>query len=330
MADFLLTETSKSFDSINRLFNGTDRLRVPLTTSFPGAVSGYYVTVSVEPAKPTTAVEIAITGETTYKLGAAALTGGAHIIGLLGRVFNFNNGTMPLCIGVEGRIDNTNTGTTTTAICLDANFSGNLATVGTLYGTFFDILDNLGTINSAVALSLNVEGAAGTITSVVAVLVPTLTTPAGIGTLYGLFFNNNPSIASKFCVLCLDAGAVISTIGPIVTTGKTTTNTFQLDTGTKTATAVAGAATLNKASGKITSEALVTAAGASYTLTLSNSQIAAVDTVFASVDNGTNTTPDATVTRVTPDASSVVIVVKNTNAGALNGTIVISFVSMKA
>jgi hypothetical protein len=91
------------------------------------------------------------------------------------------------------------------------------------------------------------------------------------------------------------------------------------------AAATAGAATCNSVSGKITSEALTTAADAEYVLTLTNSLITASSMVFASVANGTNTTEGIVVQRVQPGSSSVVIRVKNTNAGALNGTIVVSF-----
>lgn len=98
-----------------------------------------------------------------------------------------------------------------------------------------------------------------------------------------------------------------------------------------TATAAAGAATLNKMSGKVTSEALTTAQNASYTLTLTNSQIEAADIVLVSLANGTNTQGTPVPVRVTPAAGSVVIVVKNMHdaAQALNGTIVVSFVVIK-
>ena len=94
-----------------------------------------------------------------------------------------------------------------------------------------------------------------------------------------------------------------------------------------TASAVAGAATLSKQSGVITSEALTTAAGSDYVLTLTNSLVAATSRVFASVNNGTNTVEGLDVQRVTPGAGSVVIRIRNTHAAsALNGTIRISFV----
>lgn len=96
-----------------------------------------------------------------------------------------------------------------------------------------------------------------------------------------------------------------------------------------TATASSGAATLNKISGTITSEALTTAAGADYTLTLTNSTIAATSRVFATPDNGTNTTAGMAVGRVTPAAGSVVILVRNTHASvAWNGTIKVNFAVM--
>lgn len=100
------------------------------------------------------------------------------------------------------------------------------------------------------------------------------------------------------------------------------------DTGTATATA--GAATLAKVAGKITSEALSTAAAATYTLTLTNTEIEATDLVFASVAYGTASAGTPAITRVTPAAGSVVIVVQNVHASAaLNGTIVISFFTVK-
>lgn len=100
------------------------------------------------------------------------------------------------------------------------------------------------------------------------------------------------------------------------------------DTGTATATA--GAATLTKVAGKITSEALTTAAAATYTLTLTDTEIEATDLVFASVAYGTSTTGTPAIARVTPSAGSCVIVVQNIHASAaLNGTIVISFFVVK-
>jgi hypothetical protein len=104
----------------------------------------------------------------------------------------------------------------------------------------------------------------------------------------------------------------------------------QIDQGTKTATASSGAATLNKDAGVITSESLSTAAGATYTLTLTDSSIAAADQVMASVALGTATTGTPAITTVKPAAGSVVIVVQNIHASAaLNGTIKIAFVVFK-
>lgn len=107
-------------------------------------------------------------------------------------------------------------------------------------------------------------------------------------------------------------------------------NTVKVGTGTKTATATAGAATLNKSAGVITSESLTTAAGALYTLTITDSTIAAADQVMASVRLGSATTGTPTITTVTPAAGSVVIVVQNIHASAaLNGTIKVSYVTFK-
>lgn len=112
---------------------------------------------------------------------------------------------------------------------------------------------------------------------------------------------------------------------------KTTFTNVSFGKGTKTATGAAGAATLNKPSGKITTEALTTAAGVTYTLTLTNSEIAAADIVQVTVALGTATTGMPTIATVKPAAGSVVVIVQNIHASAaLNGTLVFSFLVLKA
>ena len=116
----------------------------------------------------------------------------------------------------------------------------------------------------------------------------------------------------------------------------TVTGTLTVTGGLKqtlgAAAATGGAATLAAIQGKITSEALTTAQNAIYTLTLTNTSIAAADIVLASVANGTNTQGTPVITRIQPAAGSVVILVSNLHASAqaLNGTIVISFLVVKA
>lgn len=88
------------------------------------------------------------------------------------------------------------------------------------------------------------------------------------------------------------------------------------------ATAAAGAATLNKSLAFVTSAALTTAAGATYTLTLTNNKVAADSFVTGAVKLGTATAGMPAITTITPAAGSVVVVVQNIHASdALNGTI---------
>lgn len=100
-----------------------------------------------------------------------------------------------------------------------------------------------------------------------------------------------------------------------------------------TATASAGAATLNAAaSGVVTTESLTTVAGSDYTLTLTNNMIAATDIVLASVGNGSNSGGAPNLRAVTPAAGSVAIVVRNGQTvidTSLNGTLKIGFVVIK-
>lgn len=89
-----------------------------------------------------------------------------------------------------------------------------------------------------------------------------------------------------------------------------------------TAAALAGAAAANGATALITSEALTTAAGSIYTLTLTDTYIKADSVVLAMVELGSSTTgiPQVVDTKVT--AGQVVVRVKNIDgAAAFNGTI---------
>ncbi len=303
-------------------------------TALSGVADIFHVQATFQPPTSSSAISPVVFGEFVYPDGAPAITGAGHVLGTLGRIQN-NNTTNPigLAIGAEGKIDNaTATSSMATAISIDANLGSNLGTITSWYGVYSDLAANNGTITAATGYGLNVENNAGAIALYFGFKFPTLAAQNFTTAVYGYYFDNNPSIAvAKWAIYVNDATAIIQTLGPIVSSGKTTTATFQLDTGTKTATAVTGAATLNKASGKITTEALTTAAGASYTLTLTNSQIAAADTVFVSLANGTNSAGLPMVGLVTPAAGSATIVVNNIHASAaLNGTLVISFASMKA
>jgi hypothetical protein len=158
-----------------------------------------------------------------------------------------------------------------------------------------------------------------------------LTTATGAGTYTGNFDGiigaNTPAAATLTTLTASGA----SSLAAVTSSGLATSATLKVDTGTKTVAATSGAATLNKASGKVTTESLVTAAGSSYTLTLTNSQIAAADMVMATACYGTASTGVPDITLVTPAAGSVVIVVQNVHASvAFNGTLVISYVSFKA
>jgi hypothetical protein len=93
-----------------------------------------------------------------------------------------------------------------------------------------------------------------------------------------------------------------------------------------TATAVSGAATLKGQKGKVTSEALTTAAASNYTLTITNSEVSASNMALASVAYGTTTQGTPVVSRVTCGSGTITVVVKNDHAtDAFNGTIVVSF-----
>ena len=104
-----------------------------------------------------------------------------------------------------------------------------------------------------------------------------------------------------------------------------TTNLTEVDVLNGTATSTASAATINTQTGLITTEALTTAAGATYTMTLTNSLNKAGSVVLPVVGNGTNTACGLVPITVTPAAGSAVMIFQNPGLSALNGTVKIAF-----
>jgi hypothetical protein len=92
------------------------------------------------------------------------------------------------------------------------------------------------------------------------------------------------------------------------------------------ATAASGAATVNAQVGTVTSESLTTAAGATYTLTLTNTYVDSSSKVFANAYLGSSTQGTPQVVGCTPAAGQVTVVVKNIHATlAFNGSIKVDF-----
>jgi hypothetical protein len=91
---------------------------------------------------------------------------------------------------------------------------------------------------------------------------------------------------------------------------------------TVTATATAGKAVAHGEAAIITTEALVTAAGSSYVLTLGNNQIKSDSVVLPIIYNGTNTQGDPSLATLAISLGKVVINIANRHASqALNGTL---------
>lgn len=92
-----------------------------------------------------------------------------------------------------------------------------------------------------------------------------------------------------------------------------------------TVAASAGAATLNNQNGLVTSESLVTAVGATYTLVLTSSAFSATSQPVVVAYQGTSTQGLPVVTKVTPGSGTCTIVVTNALGAAFNGTILIKY-----
>lgn len=101
---------------------------------------------------------------------------------------------------------------------------------------------------------------------------------------------------------------------------------FLATVNANTATSTVHAATLNTTAGLITTESLSTAAGATYTFTLTNSLlVAGSPPPSVSMIGLTNTGGIISLTSVTNAVGSTVIVWTNTGTTAFNGTMLIAF-----
>ena len=102
---------------------------------------------------------------------------------------------------------------------------------------------------------------------------------------------------------------------------------IEVETGAVTLSTNAG--TLDAIAGKITSEALTTAAGSPVTFTITNAMVAAADIILVTRLGGTSDegTPEYTVT---PGAGSFTILLENRHASAaFDGTFIFGFLVIK-
>ena len=97
-----------------------------------------------------------------------------------------------------------------------------------------------------------------------------------------------------------------------------------------TATGAASAATCHAVAGRVTTEALTTAAAGEVSYTITNNKVKSTDLVMVNVKNGTNTTVGVVGQVATISGGSFVVVFTNLHASAaLNGTLVIDFVVIR-
>lgn len=96
-----------------------------------------------------------------------------------------------------------------------------------------------------------------------------------------------------------------------------------------TGTDIAGSVTINAQRGTVTTAALTTISGTSYTLVLKNTSISSSSQVFASVYNGTNTGGLPAIATVAPAAagggSATILITNLGTATILNGTLKVNF-----
>lgn len=119
------------------------------------------------------------------------------------------------------------------------------------------------------------------------------------------------------------AGGTFS-VTPVLGAG----TTINLDSAT--ATLSSSAATLTKYAAVITSEALTTAAGSAETFVLTLTGVAAGDIVFITRAGGTNTRLNYSIDAVTTTNTVTITLQNNEPTNALNGTVILNVLVLKA
>lgn len=95
------------------------------------------------------------------------------------------------------------------------------------------------------------------------------------------------------------------------------------------ATAVAGAVTSGGGYVVVTTEALVTAAGGTYSLAMTNDQVTSESLALVMVKNGTNATGAPVVGTITPSAGLLTVNIVNAGTAPLGGTLLVTILLLR-
>lgn len=106
---------------------------------------------------------------------------------------------------------------------------------------------------------------------------------------------------------------------------------IDVDSGTVTASGTGGTstATLSKMAGIVTTDAITTASSGSHVMTITNTLVAAGDIIIGSLVGGSNTRVGVQIELVA-GSNTITATIKNANASAINGTVIFSFLVLKA
>lgn len=145
---------------------------------------------------------------------------------------------------------------------------------------------------------------------------------AQFNTVNGQLIDNgiSPSDGTKDKVVMADAATTLNNWAMFTDTAGTVGNILKAD-GTEAANAV----TASGKAGVITTSALTTAAGSSYAITWTNTQIAATSAIQLTLMGGTNTIKNITL-QATSGVGTSTLTIYNTDAAApLDGTLLIGY-----
>ena len=131
--------------------------------------------------------------------------------------------------------------------------------------------------------------------------------------------------------LVVDSNRDITTLRNITTDGTLTFNAGgAINADTSTATASGGSATLNKMAGKVNSGSMTTSPLNTFVLTVNNSTVASTDIILATIGN-LSTAGIPILILATPASGSIAFSIFNADTvNSFNGTVVVSFLVIKA
>ena len=192
-------------------------------TDLSGTDFGQNNIVTFNPASASTAIAVAQSGIMSYPTGAAAQSGGSHLLGHFGFVQVGDSRSSLWAVGGENRVDNGDA-VMAKSYGTFSYVGANAGTITASFGHYAQWASNSGTISLAVGHTIDAVLNTGTIDLLIGSYVPTLS-PGPTGTITGITGfrfeqQTDAQVGTAICIDNNDPDAIIDSLGQIFGPGR--------------------------------------------------------------------------------------------------------------